>query len=59
MEKAGLSVSESLVERKMKPLIGNRVLYSDGTVNSFVQRYLRDRVLKLFEPKLKKQKPKD
>ena len=43
----------------MKPLIGNRVLYPDGTVNSFVQRYLRDRVLKLFEPKVKIQKTKD
>ncbi len=38
-----------LVERKLKPLIGNRVLYPDGTVNSFVQRYLRERVLKLFD----------
>lgn len=59
MEKAGMSLSESMLERKMKPLIGNRVVYPDGTVNSFVQRYLRDRVLKLFEPKLKRQKVKD
>ena len=41
-------------EKKMTPLIGNRVLYPDGTVNSFVQRYLRDRVLKLFEAKPKR-----
>jgi hypothetical protein len=27
------------------------VIYPDGTINSFVQRYLRDRVLKLFEAK--------
>lgn len=59
MEKAGMSLSESMLERKMKPLIGNRVVYPDGTVNSLVQRYLRDRVLKLFEPKLKRQKMKD
>ncbi len=43
-----------LVERKLKPLIGNRVLYPDGTVNSFVQRYLRERVLKLFDAKPRK-----
>ncbi|MBI4334968.1 MAG: hypothetical protein HY673_27260 [Chloroflexi bacterium] len=46
--------SESVLESKMKPLIGNRILYPDGTVNSFVQRYLRERVLKLFEAKPKK-----
>jgi hypothetical protein len=48
-EKSGLTAA--LVERKLRPLIGNRVLYPDGTVNSFVQRYLRERVLKLFEAK--------
>ena len=46
-ELSGLSAP--LVERKLKPLIGNRVLYPDGTVNSFAQRYLRERVLKLFD----------
>lgn len=51
-ERSGLAVS--LVERKLKPLIGNRVLYPDGTVNSFVQRYLRERVLKLFDAKPRK-----
>ena len=45
------SLTAPLVERKLKPLIGNRVLYPDGTVNSFVQRYLRERVLKLFDAK--------
>jgi hypothetical protein len=51
-EKSGLTAP--LVERKLRPLIGNRVLYPDGTVNSFVQRYLRERVLKLFEAKPKR-----
>ncbi len=51
-EKSGLTAR--LVERKLRPLIGNRVLYPDGTVNSFVQRYLRERVLKLFDAKLRK-----
>jgi hypothetical protein len=41
-------------ERRMTPLVGNRVLYPDGTVNSFVQRYLRDRVMKLFDAKPKR-----
>lgn len=48
------ALSEFGFEKKMRPLIGNRVLYPDGTVNSFVQRYLRDRVLKLFEAKPKR-----
>ena len=48
------SLAPALVERKLKPLIGNRVLYPDGTVNSFVQRYLRERVLKLFDAKSRK-----
>ena len=51
-EKSGLTTP--FVERKLRPLIGNRVLYPDGTVNSFVQRYLRERVLKLFDAKPKK-----
>ncbi len=51
-ERSGLTVP--LVERKLKPLISNRVLYPDGSVNSFVQRYLRERVLRLFDPKAKR-----
>jgi hypothetical protein len=51
-ERNGLTVP--LIERKLKPLVGNRVLYPDGTVNSFVQRYLRERVLKLFDAKPRK-----
>ncbi len=53
-EKVGVSYSESGLESKMKPLVRNRILYPDGTVNSFVQRYLRDRVLKLFGTKSKR-----
>jgi hypothetical protein len=51
-ERSGLTAP--LVEHKLKPLMGNRVLYPDGTVNSFVQRYLRERVLKLFDAKPRK-----
>jgi hypothetical protein len=53
-EKVGISFSELDLENKMKPLIGNRIIYPDGTLNSFVQRYLREQVLKLFEAKPKK-----
>ena len=48
------ALSEYTFDKKLTPLIGNRVLYPDGTVNSFVQRYLRDRVLKLFAAKPKR-----
>jgi hypothetical protein len=51
-ERSGLAAP--FVERRLKPLIGNRVLYPDGTLNSFVQRYLRERVLKLFDAKPRK-----
>ncbi len=54
IERAGVPLSEVGIENKIKPLIGNRILYPDGTVNSFVQRYLRERVVKLFEAKPKK-----
>ena len=52
--KTGVPYSESVLKQKMKLLIGNRILYPDGTVNSFVQRYLRSEVAKLFEAKAKK-----
>ena len=53
-EKIGVPFSEIALENKLKPLIGNRIIYPDGTVNSFVERYLREQVLKLFEAKPKK-----
>ena len=53
-EKTGTSLSEIALENRMKPLIGNRIIYPDGTVNSFVERYLREQVVKLFEAKSKR-----
>ena len=53
-EKIGTSLSEIALGNKMKPLIGNRIIYPDGTVNSFVERYLREQVVKLFEAKSKR-----
>ncbi len=44
-------VSERTFDSKLATLIGNRVLYPDGTINSFVQRYLRKKVLKLLDVK--------
>ena len=48
-ETIGKSISETVLETKMKRLISNRVVFPDGTVNSYVQRYLREQVVKLFE----------
>jgi hypothetical protein len=42
------AVPEASLDTNLAALIGNRVLYPDGTVNSFVQRYLHERVLKLL-----------
>lgn len=53
-EKADISSADYVLMNKMKPLIGNHIIYPDGTVNSYVQRYLRERVVKLFEARPKK-----
>ena len=52
--KIGVSYSESVLRSKLSPLIGNRILYPEGGINSFAQRNLREQVLKLFETKPKK-----
>ena len=39
------------LEKALGILVANRILYPDGTVHSYVTRYLRDRVVKLFEAK--------
>ncbi len=44
------------LDQELKKLIGNRILYPDGTVNSFVLRYLREKVLGLFNSRTKKQR---
>ena len=50
------SQSSYRFDQELKKLIGNRILYPDGTVNSFVQRYLREKVLNLFEARPKKRR---
>jgi hypothetical protein len=50
-EKIDASFSEKGLENKMKPLIGNYIIYPDGMINSYVQRYLREKIINLFERK--------
>lgn len=40
-------------ERNLNALIASRVLYPDGTINPFVERYLKERVVRLFAPSLR------
>ena len=40
---------EHSVKRRLPVLIGNRLIYPDGTINRFAERYLRERVLSLFQ----------
>jgi hypothetical protein len=47
-------VDRKALESKLATLIANRVLYPDGTVNAFVQRYLRSKVLKLLNVTMRK-----
>ena len=41
----------SCLDNQLYALIANRILYPDGTVHSYVTRFLRDRVVKLLEKK--------
>lgn len=50
-EKIGIPFSEIALQNKLRPRIGNRIIYPDCTVNSFVERYLREQVINLFEAK--------
>jgi hypothetical protein len=48
---AGISITELTLENKIKHLIANRIIYPDGSINSFVQRYIREKVLSFFTVK--------
>jgi hypothetical protein len=50
------AIPENALDAKMSFLIGNRVLYPDGTINSLVQRYLHNLVLKTFDSNPKRKK---
>ena len=49
-----MSISEIVLKNKVKYFLANQIIYPDGTVNSYVERYLRERVIKLFDRKAKK-----
>lgn len=40
--------ADQTTEKKIDALIANRVLYPDGTTNSYVERFLREKVIKHF-----------
>ena len=42
--------ASSRTEKNVAALIAGRILYPDGTLNSFVERYLRELVVRLFTP---------
>ncbi len=42
-------------ERNLDALIASRVLYPDGTISPFVERYLKECVVKLFARSIRKQ----
>lgn len=44
-------VGRTRLDTKLRSLIANRILYPDGTVHSYVIRFLRSRVIKLLEKK--------
>jgi hypothetical protein len=48
-DKTGVSFSPLVLENKMRLLIGNRIIYPDSTMNSYVQRFLRGKVVTLFD----------
>jgi hypothetical protein len=51
---ARAGVSEYTFDKRFAVLVGNRILYPDGTLNCFVERYLREKVVKLFDSTAKK-----
>jgi hypothetical protein len=48
---SGSGLAGTRVEERLRQLVSNRIIYPDGTCNSFVQRYLRQQVLGLLDPK--------
>ncbi|MBM3333540.1 hypothetical protein FJY63_02655 [Candidatus Sumerlaeota bacterium] len=55
---ARIPLSDSRTPRDFDALVANRVLYPDGTLNSFVERYLRERVLTIFKARSKNHRPR-
>ena len=36
------------LEQKINALIANRILYPDGSINGFVEKFLRDKIVRIF-----------
>jgi hypothetical protein len=51
-----IPAADTTTPRKIEALIANRVLYPDGTANGFVEKYLREQVLRHFSRKLPRSK---
>ncbi len=49
---SGLPLEE--LDRHLGVLIGNRIIYPDGTANSFVERYVRERAEALLAPETRR-----
>lgn len=49
---ARIPAAGSRTAKALDALIASRILYPDGTINSYVQRYLRQRTLQVFSPSL-------
>jgi hypothetical protein len=43
-----IPAADATTNRKIEALIANRVLYPDGTANGFVEKFLREQVLRHF-----------
>lgn len=43
-----LPFSDRRLKQRVNALIANRILYPDGTINSFADRFLKEKVLKLY-----------
>lgn len=50
-----IPAADATTNRKVDALIANRVLYPDGTANGFVEKFLREQVLRHFGRKQTRQ----
>lgn len=50
-----IPAADATTDRKIEALIANRVLYPDGTANGFVEKFLREQVLRHFGRKQTRQ----
>jgi len=51
---ASIPSATDRTEKELDALIASRILYPDGTINSFVQKYLQQRTLQVFGARQRK-----